>query len=340
MTLPSHVPLAVATRNSHIERIHWGSVAVVDADGALLAYAGDPHAYVFSRSTLKPFQAIPFVRDFGPEHFGFSDAELALCCASHGGEAMHVDAVTSMLAKIGASEVELQCGVHLPDYYGENNLPPRGSVFDQRHHNCSGKHTGFLGYCCMHGYLREHYLESDHPLQQQITHEVAALAELPEHELWVGIDGCSAPNYGMPLARLARIWARFAAGASGAGASTDVALQRIFSAMAAHPEMVSGTGRCDLALAHAADRQWVAKVGADGVHTIGVRSSGIGVAVKIADGDFGAVYATTIAVLKQLGLPLDTDHGAPLSRWADPLLRNVRGKAVGRLEATVALNWV
>jgi L-asparaginase II len=338
MTHPSHVPLVIASRNGHTERIHWGSVAVVDADGALLAHAGDPNAWLFSRSTLKPFQALPFVRDGGPEHFGFTDAELALTCASHGGESIHVDAVTAMLAKIGLTESDLLCGVHMPDHYSEHNLPASGSVFDQRHHNCSGKHTGFLGYCCMHGYARASYLERDHELQQAIGREVATLTGLPGSDLWYGIDGCSAPNIGMPMSRLATMWARLAAGASGSGASTDIALARIFSAMAAHPEMVSGTGRCDLALANASGRNWVAKVGADGVHAIGVRDKGIGVVVKIADGDFSAVYATTIAVLQQLGLPFDTE-GTPLTEWADPVLRNVRGTATGQIKTTVKLTW-
>ncbi|MFM0337046.1 asparaginase [Paraburkholderia fungorum] len=339
MTLPSHVPLVVATRNAHTERIHWGSVAVVDADGALLAHAGDPHAWVFSRSTLKPFQALPFVRDGGPDHFGFTDAELALTCASHGGEDMHVDAVTNMLTKIGMAESDLRCGIHMPDHYSESNLPPRGSVFDQRHHNCSGKHTGFLGYCCMHGYARAAYLDRDHELQQEIGRDVATLSNLAASDLWYGVDGCSAPNIGMPLSRLALMWARLATGTSGSGAATDAALTRIFSAMAAHPAMVSGTGRCDLALANASGGDWVAKVGADGVHTIGIRSTGVGVAIKIADGDFAAVYATTIAVLKQLGLPLETDD-TPLAKWSDPVLRNVRGAAVGQLKSTVQLTWV
>jgi L-asparaginase II len=339
MTLPAHVPLVVTTRQGHVERIHWGSVAVVDADGALLAHAGDPHAWTFSRSTLKPFQALPFVRDGGPDHFGFTVAELALTCASHGGEDMHVDAVTKMLGKIGMAESDLRCGVHMPDHYSENNLPPRGSVFDQRHHNCSGKHTGFLGYCCMHAYARAGYLERDHELQQDIVRGVAKLSGVPDGELWYGIDGCSAPNLGMPLSRLAMLWARLAAGASGDGAATDAALARIFSAMAAHPAMVSGTGRCDLALANASGGDWVAKVGADGVHTVGIRSTGVGVAIRVADGNFDAVYATTLAVLKQLGLPLDTE-GTPLAKWADPLLRNVRGSVVGQLKATVQLTWV
>ncbi|BAO94136.1 asparaginase [Caballeronia insecticola] len=339
MTLPAHVPLAVASRNKHVERVHWGSVAVVDAAGSLLAHAGDPYASVFSRSTLKPFQALAFVRDGGPDHFGFTAAELALTCASHGGEAVHVDAVTSMLEKVGATESDLRCGVHMPDCYGEHNLPPRGATFDQRHHNCSGKHAGFLGCCAMHGYARGQYLDRDHELQRRIAHDVASLADMREQDMWCGIDGCSAPNYGMPLERLAGMWARLAAGASHCGADTDAALSRIFAAMAAHPLMVSGTGRCDLALAQAARGDWVTKVGADGVHAIGIRSRGIGVAVKIADGDFAAVYATTIAVLRQLDLPLERE-GALLEKWADPVLRNVRGTPVGQLQSTVKLTWV
>jgi L-asparaginase II len=244
-----------------------------------------------------------------------------------------------MLGKIGAAESDLRCGVHMPDHYNENNLPPRGSVFDQRHHNCSGKHTGFLGYCCMHGYARAQYLDREHELQQQISRDVAKLAGVPENDLWFGIDGCSAPNYGMPLSSLALMWARLATATSPDGAGTEGALKRIYSAMAEHPVMVSGTGRCDLALAQASGGDWVTKVGADGLHTIGIRSKGIGVAVKIADGSFSAVYATTIAVLRQLGIALETE-GTALARWADPALRNVRGTEVGQLKSTVQLTWV
>ena len=337
INMPKHILLAAATRNGHVERSHWGSVAVVDAQGTLLAWCGDPHVYAFSRSTIKPFQAIPFVRDRGPSHFGFSDSEVALLCGSHSGEDFHVAAVSSMLSKIDLSEHDLRCGVHLPIQYGEDNLPPTGSRFDQRHNNCSGKHAGFLGYCCMHGHGHADYVADGHPLQQDIVQEIERLSGVRASELWFGTDGCSAPNIGMPISRLAMMWARLASGASGDGATADAVLSGIFAAMAAHPEMVSGSGRCDLAIARATSGDCVAKVGVDGAYAIGIKSLGVGIAIKIADGDLSALYATAVAVLREIGL-VDDGNVSALARWDNPRLRNLRGMDVGQLKTMVHLN--
>ncbi|KEZ02185.1 asparagine amidohydrolase [Burkholderia sp. MSh2] len=335
--MSNHILLATAMRNGHVERSHWGSVAVTDAQGALLAWCGDPHAYAFSRSTIKPFQAIPFVRDQGPAHFGFSDPEVALLCGSHSGEDFHVAAVDSMLSKIGLSEQDLRCGVHMPIQYGEDNLPPAGSRFDQRHNNCSGKHAGFLGYCCLHRHTHTDYVADTHPLQQGIVREIEQLSGLRASELWFGTDGCSAPNIGMPLSRLATMWARLASGASGRGAKEDAILSEIFAAMAAHPEMVSGTGRCDLAIARATGGDCVGKVGVDGTYVIGVKSLGLGIAIKIADGDLSALYASAVAVLREIGL-VDDENVPALARWDNPRLRNLRGTDVGQLKTMLHLS--
>ena len=335
--MSKHILLAAATRNGHVERSHWGSVAVTDAQGSLLAWAGDPHVYAFSRSTIKPFQAIPFVRDHGPSHFGFSASEVALLCGSHSGEEAHVAAVSSMLSKIGLSERDLRCGVHLPIQYGEDNLPPAGSCFDQRHNNCSGKHTGFLGYCCMHGHDHTDYVADGHPLQQDIVREIERLSGLRTSELWFGTDGCSAPNIGMPLSRLAMMWARLASGISGVSAKADTVLSEIFGAMTAHAEMVSGTGRCDLAIARATSGDCIGKVGVDGTYVIGIKSRGLGIAIKIADGDLSALYATAVAVLREIGL-VDDENASGLTRWDNPKLRNIRGIEVGRLQTMIHLS--
>jgi L-asparaginase II len=315
-------------------------VAVVDNEGVLLAYAGDPAAMMFSRSTLKPFQAVPFVRDGGVEHFRFCDEQVAVMCASHSGEATHVNAVSGMLSKIQHTSTDLGCGCHLPDVYSADNLPPQGFRFDQRHHNCSGKHSGFLAYCRLHGLSSESYLHPEHPLQRDIQRVVSSLAGVPENQLWTGIDGCNAPNLGMPLSRLALLWARLASGDGAGDASLDPVLTRLFDAMRSHPEMVSGTGRSDLGITLSSNGDWVAKTGADGVQTVGIRSRGLGVAVKVSDGDFPSVFAVTIAVLKQLGV-LEQDSDCPLlAPWADPLLKSYNGSTVGQLKATVQLKFV
>lgn len=333
MLTPAHTPLVVATRNRHIERIHHGSLVVSDTAGAIVTESGAADAYVFSRSTLKPFQALPLLRDGGQQYFGLSPTEIAITCASHSGEQIHIDTVDSLLKKVGRVEADLQCGCQVPLHYGESNLPPAGSRFDQRHNNCSGKHVGFLGFCALHGH-GQHYLEPDHPLQEDIRRSVARLAGVAEARLWSGIDGCSAPNYGMPLSSLARLWARLAAGDSGIDSDYDKALQTAATAMADHPQIVSGTGRCDQAIAQASAGDCIGKVGADGIYTVAVRSRGLGLAVKIADGGLGALYVTAVRALVQLGLVAEHPVLAP---WIEGHVRSVRGELVGQLESRFEL---
>jgi len=149
--LAAHVPLAVATRGPAVESIHYGSVAVVDRSGRLLYSAGEPHALTFTRSALKPVQALPFVAAGGVPKFGYSNAQVALLCASHSGEPRHVEAVADMLAKSGSSAADLQCGTHAPGFYEARGDVPPPPPYSPLAHNCSGKHAGMLAYCAMCG---------------------------------------------------------------------------------------------------------------------------------------------------------------------------------------------
>src|SRR5256885_8006829 len=239
--LAAHVPLAIATRGAAIESIHYGSVAVVDRSGRLLYAAGDPDALTFTRSALKPVQALPFVAAGGVEKFRFAPEQVALLCASHSGEPRHVEAVADMLAKSGSFEADLQCGTHAPGFYeARGDLPPP-PPYSSLAHNCSGKHAGMLAYCAMCGDSKADYLRFDHPLQEAIRATVAALTGVPVADLVAGIDGCSAPNYAVPLARLALAYARLAAPAPDAvyGDAPEI----LARAMTAHPEMGSGERR-------------------------------------------------------------------------------------------------
>jgi L-asparaginase II len=332
---PPHVPLAMTTRGPAIESVHYGSVAVVDRAGSLLYAAGDPQFMTMTRSSLKPFQAIPFVAAGGSERFGYSAPQLALMCASHSGEPRHVAAVADMLAKSGSTVDELQCGTHAPGYFdvrGETPPPPPWSPLA---HNCSGKHSGMLAYCVHCGLPKETYLAQDHPLQQAIRRCVAHFTGTAESSLVAGIDGCSAPNYGVPLAALARAYARLASERENALYGT--APRVLADAMTAHPEMVSGEGRNDLALMRAGRGDWVTKIGAEGVQAIGIRGAGVGVAIKVADGSKRGLHPATVAVLDQLGL-LDDAQRAELAPWREPTIRNYRGIATGSVRAVVAID--
>ncbi|HEY8623521.1 MAG TPA: asparaginase, partial [Casimicrobiaceae bacterium] len=306
-----HAPLASVSRGNATESVHYGSVAVVDAQGRLLFSAGDPEFLTTTRSALKPLQALPLVAGGGVESFGFSAPQVALLCASHSGEPRHVEAVADMLSRIGCLPEQLLCGVHPPLYYAAHDEPPpAGAKFSTLHHNCSGKHSGMLAYCRQWSLPLDDYVAFDHPLQQAIRTAVAHLTGVVEHDLVGGVDGCSAPNYAVPLSRLAYAYARLA------GEREDprygMAPAKLAQAMRAHPEMVSGEKRNDLTLMRAGRGAWVTKVGAEGVQALGVRAKGWGVAIKVVDGNARGLHPATVAVLDQLGL-LDDAQRAELS---------------------------
>lgn len=321
-----HVPLIELTRGGTLESRHAGAIAVADLHGRLLASAGDAQWPAFTRSTIKAFQALPFVQAGGPAHFGFSLQQVALLCASHSGEPQHVEQVQGMLESAGLQRRQLQCGCHAPIFTELGIAAPPGFVADERHHNCSGKHSGFLAHCVQHGLPVESYLEPGHPLQQQIRSTLARAVRLPEEALRMGTDGCSAPNYAMPLASLALGFARLASGAQDAEFGESFAL--LAEAMATHPELVSGTRRSDLAFMQAGRGDWLAKVGADGVQVLASRSRGQAFALKIIDGNMAALYAATVEVLEQLGW-LDDAQREALEPWRARKLLSARGRVVG-----------
>jgi L-asparaginase II len=333
--IPPHVPLAVEVRGGATESVHYGAVAVTDRNGRVLYHAGDPRFLTFTRSALKPLQALPFVAGGGVERFEFSVPQTALLCASHSGEPRHVEAVADMLARSGSTAADLQCGAHAPGFYEARGHVPPPPPYSPLAHNCSGKHSGMLAYCVQCGHDKASYLELQHPLQQHIRQAVSHMTAVDEAQLVAGIDGCSAPNYAVPLAALARAYARLADDAPDPVYGN--APRTLARAMTSHPEMVSGERRSDLALMQAGRGDWVAKIGAEGVQALGVRSEGLGIAVKMADGQKRGLYPAVVAVLDQLGL-LDAAARATLEPWGRRPVTNYRGLVTGEVRPTVVLD--
>jgi L-asparaginase II len=326
-TMTSWIPLIETTRGDLPENQHFGAIAVVDAQGKLLARAGDADAVVFTRSTIKALQALPFMQGGGARQFGFSSEQLALLCASHSGEPMHVAQVQGMLEKAGVDHRALRCGCHPPIFTELGITAPPGLVVDERHNNCSGKHAGFVAYCVQHGLPVDSYLDFGHPLQQAIRRDLARAARLSEQDLHAGIDGCSAPNYAMPLSRLALAFARLASGA--ADGEFGESFAQLGTAMTAHPELVSGTRRNDLDFMRAGGGDWIAKVGADAVQVVASKRRAHAFAIKIRDGNMQALHATTVAVLDQLGWIETEAQRTALAPWRAQDIVNARGLRVG-----------
>jgi len=335
VSLAELVPLVELTRGGHSECLHFGAIAVVDQRGAVLAHAGNPQFVSFTRSTLKVLQALPLMQTGAAKALGLSQSELALLCASHNGEPMHVQTAESILAKAGQDYRVLRCGCHVPGLFTLlDKAPPEGLAYDERHHNCSGKHAGFVALCVQQGWPVANYTEPTHPLQQAVRAAVARAVGMREGDMPMGIDGCSAPNYAMPLARLAYAYARLATGVADTEFGDSFAL--LGEAMTAYPDLVSGTGRNDLALMRAGRGDWISKIGADGVQVMASKSRGEAFAIKISDGNKPALYAATIAVLEQLGW-MDEAQSAELDSWRGADILSARAVAVGARKACFAL---
>jgi L-asparaginase II len=330
-------PVAVLVRRGdRIESVHRVAYAVADADGTVLQQEGDIGRPVFPRSAVKPLQALPLVESDAAARFALSERELALACASHGGEPMHTEIVAAWLARIGLDPSALECGAHAPAHE-----PTARQLIEQRrppsplHNNCSGKHAGMLTLALHLGAPIAGYIAPDHPVQQRIS---ALLAAMSDTRLAPpAVDGCGVPTHAMPLAGLATAMARLAdPGPSSPGAPGRAeACARVRAAMAGHPLLVAGSGRaCSLIMAAAPGV--LVKTGAEGVYVAALPERGLGLALKVADGASRAAVVALLALLARLGAldPAAPDPGAQtaLGDLAAPVLRNHAGRGVGRIE--------
>ena len=324
--------LVEITRGTLIESVHRGSLAIVDAAGTVRLALGDVETPVYSRSSLKPMQALPLVESGAAEAFGLGDEEVALACASHSGEPMHVTRVAAWLERLGLSERDLACGAH-PSRYEPvaEAMIRRGEKPTRLFNNCSGKHAGFLTVARHWDIATSGYEQVGHPVQQAVA---ATLRELSDaKELPCGIDGCAAPNFATSLTEFARAAARMAA-PDGLTKERAAASRRIVAAMIAHPELISGTGRTCAILMRACHGRAAVKAGAEGFYAGWVPGSGLGIAVKIDDGAGRAAETAIAAILDRLKL-LDESQPARAILLA-PIL-HTRGAVVGERRPSAEL---
>lgn len=327
--------LVEVTRGGIVESRHRGAIAVADAKGKLVAACGDVDAAVYPRSAFKSLQALPLLESGAADEWRVSDEELALACASHSGEPMHVERVTAWLGRIDCREGDLACGPHLPMYEPAAHAMLRtGDRPCRLHNNCSGKHTGFLTLARHLRIAVEGYELPDHPVQVLVRQAIADMCNVRGDALPVGIDGCAAPNYAIPLKNLAQGMARLGDAANLAPVRREAA-RRLTAAWKAHPILVSGTGRACADLIEAATGSTVVKTGAEGVFTAVLPDQGLGIALKIDD---GATRAAETAMAKVLVLlKAARDDEPKLAKHLHPKVRNWRGEDVGERRPSAAL---
>jgi len=344
MTAPQ--PLFELIRGSVVEATHFGSIAVVDSSGKLLYSHGDPHTVAFLRSSAKPFQVLPFVENGGVEHYGYTQRELALSCASHETAQMHLDAVQALQKKIGVEERYLQCGPHLPgDAKKLREVIKNDIVPTANFNNCSGKHTSMLAFAKLRGLALDNYLDFDHPIQIDIRTTLAAMCQMDVTQIELGIDGCSAPNFAMPLYNAALGMARMC-DPRDLSEARATACKKITAAMAAHSEMISNWGEFDTELMKLCVGRVVTKRGAEGFQIAGIvpgviGERGVGIAFKVTDGDKSSMDddlethtrvrpAVVLEILRQIGV-LNTAQMKALAKFGpEKTLKNYAGLETGR----------
>lgn len=331
--------LVEVTRGEVVESQHRGHLVVLDGDGKELFCLGDKKRVTFMRSSAKPFQVLPFLRSGGAEKFGFLDSEIAIACASHSGEPIHVETVKSMLKKIKMDESYLKCGTHLPfnekiaEKMIRNNEKPTPI-----HNNCSGKHAAMLAFAKHLNTNPSDYIQIESPVQQEILRIISVFAETEESDIKIGIDGCSAPNFALSIEAMAKAMAKLILPRD-FDENLREACRRVVTAMISYPEIVGGTERLDTMIIEAGKRIVLSKIGAEGVWLCGVLPSqkwkkGLAIALKIEDGDDKrARVVACIELLRQLGI----FESETLKAYSPLPVKNRNGKIVGQVRACFKL---
>ncbi|TLS38633.1 asparaginase [Pseudalkalibacillus caeni] len=325
-------------RGNHLESTHQAHIAVVNYKGELLYSHGDPYRLTFPRSSMKPFQAIPLIETGTADFFNYHNADISVSCASHSGEPFHRSRVSDILARIGLQENDLQCGTHIPrDHDSYIKLIKSGKELTPLYSNCSGKHSGMLATAVKMGEDYESYREPNHPVQRRIMKAISETCNIPEEKIQISVDGCGVPVHRLPLYNAALGFSRLAAHTTIDDSRRQETLKRIKEAMTEYPEMVAGTDRFDTDLMRTFKGKIVAKAGAEGVQCLGVSEEGIGIAIKMEDGNARACSAVTLEVLKQLGIG-DKLIMQSLENYINPPVLNMRKDKIGVIKPVFKLN--
>lgn len=338
--MPAEI-LANVIRGETVESVHAGHLCIIDGEGNMVASLGDPATVTYFRSACKAFQLIPCITSGAADAFDFTTEEIALACASHSGEPQHVRIAGQMLDKAGLTVGDLKCGAHAPFNEGESQrLLRAGYKPTQLHNNCSGKHVAMLAFAKHIGADTATYLSPDNRIQKRILKCIADFTEVTETEIAIGIDGCAAPNFALPVAEMAKSFINLIA-PTNFPEPTQAACKRVVAAMLAHPELIGGSERLDTMLMQAAPGNIISKVGADGVWLCGVLPcdkypTGLGIALKVADGDdHRARPVVAVEILRQLGI-LSNDDLTDLSPMP---IKNRRGDVVGEVSSEITRDF-
>lgn len=323
--------LVHVTRGGMAESIHRGDLVAVDTRGNQIYHLGDPYKKTYWRSAAKPLQILPLVEAGGLERFDFSGEELALLTSSHGGEELHVAAAKNILGKLSQTANVLECGIIPPMYQrAANKILKEGGQFSTLNHPCCGKHAAMIALSIIRDYTIAGYSSPTHPVQHEMLRTIADITGLMPKDIAIGIDGCGVPVFGLPLFNMAVAYAHLSQPAL-CPEPRRTALGKIASAMTAHPFYVAGTKRLDTELLEATKGRILGKLGAEGVYCVSIMNEGIGIALKIEDGNSRAIDPVIIGVLNHMNL-LNQDEMEALRSHLEVKVKNNRKETIGLIK--------
>ncbi len=327
----------IVPRSEKVESIHNVSLAVIRENGDLVLSAGNPDVRTYFRSSAKPLQALPLIEAGGEKRFGFTSPELAVMSASHDGEKIHTDAVRSILSKIGLGEENLYCGPHDP-YHIPSSIALRreGREPTRFHNNCSGKHSGMLALAILEGWPVEGYHLAEHPVQRRVFEVVSEALEQPVSSLEYGTDGCGIPTFHLSVRQMATAYCRFAKWAKSEGDRGD-AVRRLVRAISEAPVWVEGTTGFSSDLAIVTGGRIIGKVGGEGMYCMSIPDEGLGLALKVEDGNRRATSPAAVELLRVLDL-INEQELQTLARHHSTPIINHQGTEIGRLKPEIILD--
>lgn len=319
-----------------MECAHFGHISITNENGDVVYSAGNPHFRAFTRSSAKPFQAIPGIRAGIAAHYGLTSQEIAIMASSHRSEPEHIKVLEKLSAKLGLGEECLICAASYPLNDDSRNQWLRNQGEKRRIlHNCSGKHLGILGYSQMKNFDLDSYAEREHPVQREILKTMADMAGIEQKEIELGTDGCGFPVFSLPLSALSNAYLKLACPDLIEDEPTRSAVETITSAMNDQPLMVGGTGRVDSVLLE--DSNIVAKGGFKGVFGFALKKERLGITFKVLDGSEDEWAWISKSILEQIGYSNRTTIER-LAQVFPPEIRNDAGNMVGHADCEFVLH--
>ncbi len=318
-----------------VESLHRGAAIVADAGGEAIAAFGDTVHPIYPRSSIKPLQALVLVESGALDRYGLTDEHVALACASHSGEPVHVETVRHWLEQLGLDETSLECGAHESVHRkSRNEMIRQGVKATPLHNNCSGKHAGFITTACHLGLPVAGYIKRSHPVQQRVLQTLEELAGESLHNRPCGLDGCGIPITGISLKGVATAFARLSA-ANFDSSVRQAAARRIVSAMTRFPELVGGEKRFCTEIARVTEGAVLVKVGAEGVYAgMTTGSTPYGFALKIDDGTRRAAEVAMGGLISRY-CNLEPSQLELLKPWFEPEVKTVAGRSAGRIRPAI-----